>query len=335
MILHPKKNSIHDEYFVTDQVLGKGANRPVVLCINKKTNVKYALKVLEDSARSRREITTHWKTSVNSQFIVQIADLFECMRSRKKYFLLVLEYMEGGELFNKIIKRNKPFTEKDVAKMMFQICSAVNDLHERNIAHRDLILENILLSSNEEECAVIKITDFGFAKEANSHESTQCYSIAYEAPELLEDNFNKKYDLSCDIWSLGVILFIFCFGFPPFQNCDFDSLDMSQEGCSFVSQEAKDLICAMLNKTPEKRIKIKDIMNTPWISNWSNVIETKLISLTVLKNNEDNWSKVKEEYGIALENLRIVGDEKMSVDQYFSNEGSFFRKHTLSKVRSS
>lgn len=57
--------------------------------------------------------------------------------------------------------------------MMFQICSAVNDLHERNIAHRDLILENILLSSNEEECAVIKITDFGFAKEANSHESTQ------------------------------------------------------------------------------------------------------------------------------------------------------------------
>lgn len=52
----------------------------------------------------------------------------------------------------------------------------------------------------------------------------------------------------------------------PFQNCDFDSLDMSQEGCSFVSQEAKDLICAMLNKTPEKRIKIKDIMNTPWIS---------------------------------------------------------------------
>lgn len=311
MILHPKKNSIHDEYFVTDQVLGKGANRPVVLCINKKTNVKYALKVLEDSARSRREISTHWKVSMNSDYIVKIADLYECTRSRKKYILLVLEYMAGGELFNQIIKKSKPFSEKQVAKIMFQICSAVNELHEKNIAHRDLKPENILLSSTDEETAVIKITDFGFAKEANTYESAQCYSVDYAAPELLHHkSYNTKYDLACDVWSLGVILFILCFGFPPFQNCDFDSLDMNREGCSYVSQEAKNLVCAMLNKQPEKRIKMKDLMSNPWILNWSNVVDTKLFSLNVLKNNEDNWPKVKEEYGIALENMRIISDEK-------------------------
>ncbi len=91
MILRPKKNSIHDDYFVTDHVLGKGDTRPVVVCINKKTNVKFALKVLEDTAASRREISIHWKASLNSQFIVKISDLYECVRSRKKYFLLVLE----------------------------------------------------------------------------------------------------------------------------------------------------------------------------------------------------------------------------------------------------
>ena len=93
MILHSKKNSIHDEYFVTDQVLGKGeaAKRPVVLCINKKTNIKYALKVLEDNRDSRREISTHSAACLNTDYVVKIVDLFECSRSRKKYLLLVLE----------------------------------------------------------------------------------------------------------------------------------------------------------------------------------------------------------------------------------------------------
>lgn len=93
MILNSKKNSIHDEYFVTDQVLGiRSANkRPVVLCINKKTNLKYALKVLEDDRNSRREISVHWSASSSTEHVVRIVDLYECSRSRKKYFLLVLE----------------------------------------------------------------------------------------------------------------------------------------------------------------------------------------------------------------------------------------------------
>lgn len=307
MILYPKSSSIHDDYFVTDQVLGKGANRPVVLCINKKTNVKYALKVLEDSIRSRREISTHWKSSLNSQYIVKITDLYECVSSRKKYFLLVMEYMEGGELFNKLIKRTSPFTEQEVAKMMHQICSAVFDLHKKNIAHRDLKLENLLLSSDEDN-AIIKITDFGFAKEANTGPVSACYSVDYTAPELLNENYNKKYDLACDIWSLGVILFVLCFGFPPFQNCDFDLQKMNQEGYSFISKEAKTLIRSMLIKQPEKRIKIEEIMESSWISNYSNVNETKLCSLNVLAQNHDSFIKMQEEYGLALENMRIDGD---------------------------
>lgn len=315
MNIHPKKHSIHDDYFVSDEVLGKGSNRPIVLCVNKKTNIKYALKVLEDSLGSRTEISTHWKASLNSEFIVKIFDVYECTRSRKKYFLLVLEYMEGGELFNKITHKSQPFTEKEVAKMMFDLCSAVNDLHQHNIAHRDLRLENLLLSSKKEDfSAILKLTDFGFSKEIDTNSPTQFDYDTYDAPELLYlNNYNKKYDLACDIWSLGVIFFILCFGFPPFHNCDFDSFDKTQDGLSIVSQEAKNLICEMLNKTPEKRIKIKDIMANPWISNWSNVVDTKLFSWNVIKSNEENWPKFKKEFSIALENMRLTGDDRIKV----------------------
>lgn len=205
--------------------------------------------------------------------------------------------MEGGELFNHLIKRNLPFSEQQVAKFMYHICSALNSLHDKNNAHRNLKLENLLLSSEDESKAVVKITDFSYAKGEN-------FDDDYASGSELLSQASIKYGQACDVWSLGVILFILCFGFAPFQNCD--SLDMNHN--TAVSQQAKNLICAMLNKVPEKRIKIKDIMADPWISNWSNVKETKLSSMVVLKSHESNWSKVQGEYGIALENMRIASD---------------------------
>lgn len=205
--------------------------------------------------------------------------------------------MEGGELFSHLIKRNVPFNEQQVAKFMNHICSALSCLHDKNSAHRNLKLENLLLSLEDESKAVVKITDFSFAKGENSdYDNGSGNDLTSQA--------SIKYDQACDVWSLGVILFILCFGFAPFQNCD--SLDMNHN--PVVSQQAKNLICAMLNKVPEKRIKIKDIVSDPWISDWSSVKETKLNSMVVLKSHENNWSKVQEEYGIALENMRIVSD---------------------------
>ena len=78
-----------------------------------------------------------------------------------------MECIEGGELFDRIRSRKDPFTEKEVARMMFQICSAVKYLHDLGIAHRDLKPENLLLTSNSAN-AILKLTDFGFAKETNN-----------------------------------------------------------------------------------------------------------------------------------------------------------------------
>ena len=94
---------------------------------------------------------------------------------------------------------------------MYQICSAVKHLHDMNIAHRDLKPENLLLTNYNQ----IKLTDFGFAKNVNLGLITLCYTPYYVAPEILS---SIKYDNSCDIWSLGVIMYILCCGYPPFYS---------------------------------------------------------------------------------------------------------------------
>jgi serine/threonine protein kinase len=96
---------------------------------------------------------------------------------------------------------------------MNQICNAIKHLHSMNIAHRDLKPENLLIS-NENEQEVIKLIDFGFAKEVDHGLKTPVFTTYYAAPEILKNrslklNEMKSYDKSCDIWSLGVIMYLF------------------------------------------------------------------------------------------------------------------------------
>jgi len=182
--------------------------------------------------------------------------------------------MEGGELFAKISERQTPFTEQEVAKVMHQICAAVKHLHNLSIAHRDLKPENLLLTNNEDP--VIKLTDFGFAKEVNSGLVTPCYTPYYVAPEVLG---SVKYDISCDIWSLGVIMYILCCGYPPFYSTHGQPISpgmkrrikagefaFPENEWARVSSEAKNLIKGMLETVPEKRITIDDVVRSKWIS---------------------------------------------------------------------
>lgn len=116
--------------------------------------------------------------------------------------------MKGGELFQRIQDRQEtsPFTEREAAQIMHEICVAVKYLHDLNIAHRDLKPENLLYTSTA-PIATLKLTDFGFAKETFTKDTLQtpCYTPYYVAPEVLGP---EKYDKSCDIWSLGVIMYI-------------------------------------------------------------------------------------------------------------------------------
>lgn len=122
-----------------------------------------------------------------------------------------MELCKGGELFDKII--NKKFlTEKEAAGILRVIVQAVDYLHKHGVVHRDLKPSNILFADNTDRPESLRIIDFGFAKQlrdTNGLLMTPCYTANYAAPEVLK---RQGYDAACDIWSLGVMLYIMLSG---------------------------------------------------------------------------------------------------------------------------
>lgn len=185
-----------------------------------------------------------------------------------------MEHCKGGELFDRIVAAHR-FTEKHAADIMNQMLSAVKHLHEKGIVHRDLKPENFLMDDTTEN-AEVKLIDFGLSKRFSSQdEMERMHTVVgtpyYVAPEVLKGN----YDVSCDVWSLGVILFVFLCGYPPFegdnnkeifrnvikQPLTFDPADWNN-----ISGLAKDLVCKMLEKDASRRISAQQCLEHPWFA---------------------------------------------------------------------
>ncbi|XP_027135187.1 MAP kinase-activated protein kinase 2 isoform X1 [Larimichthys crocea] len=314
--LQIKKNAITDDYKVTSQVLGLGINGKVLEIFQKKTGDKYALKMLQDCSKARREVELHWRASPCAN-IVRIIDVYENLYQSRKCLLIVMECMDGGELFSRIQDRgDQAFTEREASDIMKSIGEAIQFLHAINIAHRDVKPENLLYSTKRPS-ALLKLTDFGFAKETTSHNSlaTPCYTPYYVAPEVLGP---EKYDKSCDMWSLGVIMYILLCGYPPFysnhglaispgmkRRIRMGQYEFPNPEWSDVSEEAKQLIRTLLKTEPTQRMTITEFMNHPWINQSMEVPQTPLHTSRVLKEEKDAWEDVKEEMTSALATMRV------------------------------
>nr|CAI5847932.1 unnamed protein product [Callosobruchus analis] len=231
-----------------------------------------------------------------------------------------MECMEGGELFQRIQDRPDAFTEREAAQIMHEICIAVKYLHDNNIAHRDLKPEN-LLYSKKGTYGVLKLTDFGFAKETLVKDTLQtpCYTPYYVAPEVLGP---EKYDKSCDVWSLGVIMYILLCGFPPFysnhglaispgmkKRIRMGQYTFPDPEWMNVSQNAKDLISGMLNIDPTKRLTIDEVMSNRWIAQYTAVPQTPLHTHKMLKEGVEIWPEVQEEMTRSLATMRVDYDQ--------------------------
>jgi len=200
--------------------LGSGAFGDVFLAKNKTDNKYFAIKIMEkeriiESGASLdiiyREISIHRR--INHENIVKLYSHFE----EEKYFYLIMEHINGGSLFS-YIKRNKGSDEKNAFKFFIQACSAVNFLHENNLVHRDLKPENLLVDDKEN----LKLCDFGWCVDITSgNRVTFCGTYEYMAPEIVKE---VPYDLSIDVWSLGILLYELTHGYSPFrsQNDNYD-----------------------------------------------------------------------------------------------------------------
>ena len=272
-----------DNYDVIKQ-LGKGGYGKVYEVKNKKTGEIRACKHLsklsiKNLEKFEREINILIKT--DHPHIIKLYEIFESQRS----LYLVMEECKGGEVFDKIIEHiqsKQMYSEKDAANMFLQLMSSIEYCHNNGICHRDLKPENLLyLNAGNEKDNPIKVIDFGLSQIFTDRKlKTKVGTAYYVAPEILMGDYNEK----CDIWSAGVILYIFLSGDPPFNGPNDAAIynKISQMKFSFpekkwgnISNEAKDLIIHML--APEKeRYNAKQVLAHPWFKNAKN---TPLVDL--------------------------------------------------------
>jgi len=143
-----------------------------------------------------------------------IVKFYETYKDQKHYHI-VMEYCDGGELFQQVISNGK-YNETQAISIVKQILSALRHLHDKNIAHRDLKPENIIFESRDPDNLSIKMIDFGLSKLVRGQKEmiTKLGTPYYVSPEVLEG----KYDKQCDMWAVGVITYILLSGIPPFNG---------------------------------------------------------------------------------------------------------------------
>eukprot|EP00890_Picochlorum_soloecismus_P002934 jgi/Picsp_1/3641/NSC_06478-R1_calcium calmodulin-dependent protein len=207
----------------------------------------------------------------------------------KEYFeetgrvYVIMEYLGGGELLEALLKKEKKndgteahYSEDDARVIFRQLIEGVKYMHDKQIVHRDLKLENMLLSKSN-DINSIKIADFGLAKKyGQAALSTICGTPQYVAPEVIKGgNQPYTYGKECDLWSCGVILFILLGGYPPFYDESEPRLfrkirqgnpDMNDPVWEEVSKDAKDLIAKLLVVDPTKRLTIEQVLEHPWMN---------------------------------------------------------------------
>eukprot|EP01123_Difflugia_compressa_P013375 TRINITY_DN615_c0_g1_i1.p1 TRINITY_DN615_c0_g1~~TRINITY_DN615_c0_g1_i1.p1 ORF type:complete len:472 (+),score=95.17 TRINITY_DN615_c0_g1_i1:51-1466(+) len=265
-----EKKPIKEVYEFGDE-LGRGGFSIVRKAIRKETGEIFAVKIIEKNQSEeelqllQREIDIMQK--LDHKNIIKLDEVFD----EKDTIYLVMEFVQGGELFDQIVSRGT-YSEFDAAKIIRQILEAVEYLHSIGIAHRDLKPENLLCSGDENN--TIKVTDFGLSKDFGSASlRTSCGTPDYVAPEVLR---GQPYDNSVDIWSIGVITYILLCGFPPFYgNTDqqiFEKIlkvdyDFPSPDWDAISGEAKDFIKKILVQDPTKRPTALQALEMDWIKN--------------------------------------------------------------------
>jgi calcium-dependent protein kinase len=255
--------------------LGSGSFGNVYLAQNRYTKEKVAMKIIKKANKdllSDGEI----KDEIDILKTLEHPDIVRIIESfnTKDSYVLVTEYCEGGELYDQV---KNQLSETQIAVIFKQLLSGLAYLHSNNIVHRDLKLENILIQeiekskTNGEELFNIKIIDFGTARIFSNKKKPQSIvgSSYYIAPEVLRQNYNKE----CDLWRVGVILYMFIVGHAPFDGCDDEEITGNiQRGVykkderrwKKASKEVKDLIQKLLIYNPKKRLTALEALKHPW-----------------------------------------------------------------------
>eukprot|EP01091_Cochliopodium_minus_P009648 TRINITY_DN2417_c0_g1_i1.p1 TRINITY_DN2417_c0_g1~~TRINITY_DN2417_c0_g1_i1.p1 ORF type:complete len:446 (-),score=129.83 TRINITY_DN2417_c0_g1_i1:26-1363(-) len=267
--------------YVLGKTIGEGKFGKVKYAFNKMNAKSYAIKLLDKKRLLKDQMMDKIKReikimqSLKHPNIIEMKEVF--VNSESIY--LVMDLAEGGEIFAKLAEEGK-FTEEKARKYFQQLIMGVDYCHSQNVIHRDIKPENLLLDAKGN----LKIADFGMAAlvpDINQSDllKTKCGTTNYAAPEVLLEN--SGYGAPADLWSCGVVLFVFCSGILPFQ-CE-NEIDLVSKilkadfsFCSWFSENLKDLLNRIIYPDPLNRITIDGIKVHPWFKIGFSMKERKI-----------------------------------------------------------
>ena len=310
-------------FYKFGRVIGKGAFGKVNIGLHILTGRIVAIKSFNKTKftdqKSKNKIMNEIEIMKNLKHfsVVKLLDTIET----EKYILLVMENVLGGDLLSFIKKRNK-LPEKTAKFIFKQLLQSLKYIHNKNIVHRDIKLDNILIDLNNN----IKLCDFGVGKYiSDNHELLydQCGTPAYIAPEVVAGEGYEGFPV--DLWSSGVVLYSLLMGSIPFKAQNINELQgliMSgnYKKTTGISKNANDLLNKLLEINPKKRINVEEALNHPWFSDNNNdntdSLFTKAELILLSKNNADYRSCPNEEI---IENFTI---ENLDTNKFNKNKNN-------------
>jgi len=299
-----------DQYSLPGELLGEGNNGKVETCVNVFTGQEFAVKMIRKAPgtfnrpKILREIELYHLCR-GQETIVQLVEYFE----ETDYFYLVFEKVLGGPLLSQL-KRRGSLTEEESATIADNLATAIDHLHSLGVAHRDIKPENVLCVSSDSPCPV-KLCDFDLCSSPQLSTTTDCLlspvgSLEFMAPEVVDtfllsdqDDLDDTeaslgYTKACDLWSLGVLLYILLTGSAPFTtttcsdtiNCGWEegascpqcqrqlllaitagNLGFPRLAWASISSSAEHLVSCLLLRNSEARLTASEVLSHPWVAN--------------------------------------------------------------------
>ncbi|CAL8344876.1 unnamed protein product [Merluccius merluccius] len=271
-IVSAKPNQINNFYTINQQeILGGGRFGQVHKCVENSSGLTLAAKVIKARSQKEKEIVKNEIQVMNQLDHANLIQLYAAYESRNDV-ILVLEFVDGGELFDRIIDENYTLMELETVSFIRQICEGLQHMHKMYILHLDLKPENILCVSRVTN--KVKIIDFGLARIYKPREKLR---VNFGTPEFLAPEV-VNYDFvsfNTDMWSLGVITYMLLSSLCPFLgDDDNDTLNnilaakwsFEEEEFITVSEEAKDFITKLLVFNKSCRMGASEALRHPWLS---------------------------------------------------------------------
>lgn len=282
----PDEIPLNINIFSIGKCLGHGQYGRVYFAEDKFLNKKFALKTIEKKMLNKNysqlkyEIEIHVRLK-HKNIIEMYAYFYD-----ENFIYILFEYARFGSLFDVLKNQNKLITKDKIFQIIYQISKALLHLKQKKIVHKDIKLENILVTELNEKNIIVKLGDFGCA--------TQCFTkkifqfskkgtAQYLSPEII---ITHKFDYKADVWALGIIIYeILTNGISPFNyennNKIYDEIKNYSDFKSIsepikklhVDEDLVDLLAKMLEKDCNKRINVEQILESKYILKNINVYE--------------------------------------------------------------